>query len=181
MQPAVKHGSPIPDKSILGFRVPFYMISPWTRGNRVFTERADHNSQILFVEEWLAARGYSNIKTDEMVAWRRSHMSNLVNALDLENVSPFPASPEHCQYLVDQRSPTTQSPISLTLLPLLPTRRASTLKLLSASRFTPFSARLFPMASRPWTMLSSLKTASRRLSAPLPRGATWFSRSQVLP
>lgn len=69
-----------------GFRVPFYMISPWTRGNRVFTERADHNSQILFVEQWLATRGYSNITTDQMVPWRRAHMSNLVNALDLDHV-----------------------------------------------------------------------------------------------
>ncbi|KAJ5312138.1 hypothetical protein N7508_002968 [Penicillium antarcticum] len=68
-----------------GFRVPFYMISPWTRGNRVFTERADHNSQILFVEEWLAARGHKNIQTDQMVSWRREHMSNLVNAFDFEN------------------------------------------------------------------------------------------------
>ncbi|KAJ5131342.1 Phosphoesterase [Penicillium bovifimosum] len=68
-----------------GFRVPFYMISPWTRGNRVFTERADHNSQILFVEEWLTARGHTNIRTDQMVPWRRQHMSNLVNALDLNH------------------------------------------------------------------------------------------------
>ncbi|CAG7918928.1 unnamed protein product [Penicillium olsonii] len=68
-----------------GFRVPFYMISPWTRGNRVFTERADHNSQILFVEEWLTARGYSNVRTDQMVSWRRKHMSNLVNALDFDH------------------------------------------------------------------------------------------------
>mgnify|MGYP002380798775 CR=1 FL=1 len=69
-----------------GVRVPFYMVSPWTRGNRVFTERADHNSQILFVEEWLEARGYQNVKTDQMVPWRREHMSNLVNALDLDHV-----------------------------------------------------------------------------------------------
>ncbi|KAJ5921076.1 hypothetical protein N7466_009402 [Penicillium verhagenii] len=68
-----------------GVRVPFYMISPWTRGGRVFTERADHNSQILFVEQWLEARGYKNVQTPEMVNWRREHMSNLVNALDLDN------------------------------------------------------------------------------------------------
>lgn len=71
---------------LIGFRVPFYMISPWTRGNRVFTERADHNSQILLIEQWLAARGYENIQTDEMVHWRREHMSNLVSALDLDHV-----------------------------------------------------------------------------------------------
>ncbi|KAJ5933635.1 hypothetical protein N7454_005964 [Penicillium verhagenii] len=68
-----------------GVRVPFYMVSPWTRGGRVFTERADHNSQILFVEQWLEARGYKNVQTPEMVNWRREHMSNLVNALDLDN------------------------------------------------------------------------------------------------
>ncbi|KAJ5167325.1 phosphoesterase family-domain-containing protein [Penicillium canariense] len=78
-----------------GFRVPFYMISPWTRGNRVFTERADHNSQILFVEQWLTARGYNGIQTDQMVPWRRLHMSNLVNALDLENPDlSLPSLPE---------------------------------------------------------------------------------------
>lgn len=70
----------------IGFRVPFYMISPWTRGNRVFTQRADHNSQILLIEQWLAARGYENIQTDEMAHWRREHMSNLINALDLDRV-----------------------------------------------------------------------------------------------
>lgn len=62
------------------------MVSPWTRGNRIFTERADHNSQILFLEAWLTARGYKNIRTDEMVPWRRKHMSNLVSALDLQHV-----------------------------------------------------------------------------------------------
>jgi phospholipase C len=33
-----------------GYRVPFYITSPWTRGGKVFTEHADHNSHILFVE-----------------------------------------------------------------------------------------------------------------------------------
>ncbi|WEW57590.1 phospholipase C [Emydomyces testavorans] len=70
-----------------GMRVPFYIISPWTRGGRVFTEHADHTSQILFLEEWLTAKGFKNIKTPEMVPWRREHMSNLLNAFDFENVS----------------------------------------------------------------------------------------------
>ncbi|PGH00993.1 hypothetical protein AJ79_08057 [Helicocarpus griseus UAMH5409] len=68
-----------------GVRVPFYIVSPWTRGGRVFTEHADHNSQILFIEEWLSAKGYENITTDEMVHWRRQNMANLVNALDFKN------------------------------------------------------------------------------------------------
>ncbi|CAG8959840.1 hypothetical protein HYFRA_00001749 [Hymenoscyphus fraxineus] len=67
-----------------GVRLPFYIISPWTRGGSVFTEHADHNSQILFIEEWLAAKG-KNVKTDQMVPWRREHMSSLVNAFDFTN------------------------------------------------------------------------------------------------
>ena len=67
-----------------GFRLPFYIVSPWTRGGAVFTEHADHNSQIMFVETWLAAKGV-DVKTEQMVEWRREHMSTLVNAFDFEN------------------------------------------------------------------------------------------------
>ena len=74
--------------------MPFYIVSPFTRGNRVFTERADHNSNILFVEEWLIARGYKeeSVRTDQLSEWRRAHMSNLVNALDLDHVSSLEKS-----------------------------------------------------------------------------------------
>jgi phospholipase C len=67
-----------------GFRLPFYIVSPWTRNGAVFTEHADHNSQIMFVEEWLASKG-KKVVTDEMVPWRREHMSSLVNAFDFAN------------------------------------------------------------------------------------------------
>ncbi|KAJ9604008.1 hypothetical protein H2200_011530 [Cladophialophora chaetospira] len=65
-----------------GYRLPFYIISPWTRGGNVFTEKSDHNSQILFVEKWLAAKGYDNAVTHQMPPWRRQHMSDLVAAFD---------------------------------------------------------------------------------------------------
>ena len=67
-----------------GFRLPFYIVSPWTRGGHVYVEHADHNSQIKFVEQWLAAKGY-NATTDQMVPWRREHMSDLVRAFDFNN------------------------------------------------------------------------------------------------
>ena len=67
-----------------GFRLPFYIVSPWTRGGNVFTEHADHNSQIMFIEEWLAAKG-KDVSTNQMTPWRREHMSSLVNAFDFEN------------------------------------------------------------------------------------------------
>ncbi|EFR03578.1 non-hemolytic phospholipase C [Nannizzia gypsea CBS 118893] len=68
-----------------GWRLPFYVVSPFTRGGRVFTEHADHTSQILFVEEWLSSKGYSNVTLPSMVHWRREHMSSLVSMLDFEN------------------------------------------------------------------------------------------------
>ncbi|RDW65067.1 hypothetical protein BP6252_10718 [Coleophoma cylindrospora] len=57
---------------------------PYTRGGHVFTENADHNSQILFVEKWLAAKGH-NVTTEQMPEWRRNHMSDLTKAFDFMN------------------------------------------------------------------------------------------------
>ncbi|KOS14184.1 putative phospholipase c [Malassezia pachydermatis] len=42
-----------------GFRVPFYIVLPFTRNGGVFTEHAAHESQILFLEEWSKAIGKS--------------------------------------------------------------------------------------------------------------------------
>ncbi|KAL9476434.1 hypothetical protein ACSS6W_006275 [Trichoderma asperelloides] len=67
-----------------GFRLPFYIISPWTRNGGVFTAHSDHNSQIMFVEKWQAAKG-RNVTTDQMVPWRRNHMSDLTDAFDFDN------------------------------------------------------------------------------------------------
>ncbi|KAF2094978.1 phosphoesterase-domain-containing protein [Rhizodiscina lignyota] len=64
-----------------GFRLPFYIVSPWTRGGHVFTERSDHISQIKFVEEWLASKG-KHVVTTQVPAWRRAHMSDLTKAFD---------------------------------------------------------------------------------------------------
>jgi phospholipase C len=36
-------------------------------------------------EEWLTALGYKGVATDQMPAWRRTHMSNLLNAFDFDN------------------------------------------------------------------------------------------------
>ncbi|KAG6007366.1 hypothetical protein E4U21_006070 [Claviceps maximensis] len=65
-----------------GWRVPKYIVSPWTRGGNVFTESADHTSDIQFVEQWAAAQGYKGVYTEALTSWRRQHMSNLVNAFD---------------------------------------------------------------------------------------------------
>lgn len=67
-----------------GFRLPFYIISPWTRGGNVYVEHADHSSQIKFVEEVYAAKG-KDIKSPEIPAWRRANMADLTAAFDFEN------------------------------------------------------------------------------------------------
>ncbi|THU97862.1 hypothetical protein K435DRAFT_838374 [Dendrothele bispora CBS 962.96] len=72
-----------------GYRLPFVVVSPWTRGGNVFTEPSDHISQILFLEEWAAAHG-TPFRSAEINDWRREHMSNLTNMFDWEHpdVSP---------------------------------------------------------------------------------------------
>lgn len=64
-----------------GYRLPFYIVSPWTAGGNVFTEHADHNSQLMFLEKWLAAKGKS-VQTTQINSWRRQHMSDLTHMFD---------------------------------------------------------------------------------------------------
>ncbi|WFD34154.1 phospholipase C [Malassezia cuniculi] len=64
-----------------GFRLPFYIVSPWTRRGGVFTEHSAHESQIMFLEEWATAHG-KGFHVKEMNQWRRAQLSNLVKAFD---------------------------------------------------------------------------------------------------
>ncbi|KAJ6779932.1 hypothetical protein PWT90_05353 [Aphanocladium album] len=66
-----------------GIRVPMYIISPWTRNGGVYTEHADHTSQLQFIEKWQAAKG-RNVVTDQMVQWRRDNMADLVSAFNFD-------------------------------------------------------------------------------------------------
>ena len=81
-----------------GFRLPFYIVSPWTRGSNVYTENADHISQIKFQEAWLAAKGY-NVKTTQIPPWRAQNMADLTKAFDFSSPDysnpniPLPATP----------------------------------------------------------------------------------------
>jgi phospholipase C len=67
-----------------GFRLPFYIISPWTRGGNVYVEHADHSSQIKFIEQVYAAKG-KDIVTSQIPAWRRANMADLTKAFDFEH------------------------------------------------------------------------------------------------
>ncbi|KAF8576244.1 non-hemolytic phospholipase C precursor [Ramaria rubella] len=68
-----------------GFRLPFTVISPWTRGGFLYTSHSDHSSQIMFLEKWLTAIGKKNVVTDQLNSWRRDHMSDLTQMFDFEH------------------------------------------------------------------------------------------------
>ena len=70
-------GSPIG----LGPRVPFLMVSPWTRGGWVASEVFDHTSVIKFLETWGAYQG-KPFTSPNISSWRRSIVGDLTSALD---------------------------------------------------------------------------------------------------
>lgn len=70
-------GSPIG----LGPRVPFLMVSPWTRGGWVASEVFDHTSVIKLLETWGAHLG-KPFKSPNISEWRRSIVGDLTSALD---------------------------------------------------------------------------------------------------
>jgi len=73
-------GSPIG----LGPRVPFLLVSPWTRGGWVASEVFDHTSIIKFLETWAAHLG-KPFTSPNISAWRRSIVGDLTSALDFAN------------------------------------------------------------------------------------------------
>ena len=68
-----------------GFRIPSYVISPFTRGKNVFTEKCDHISNILFLETWLQQTQGIDIFSQEINPWRREHMCNFVNVWSIND------------------------------------------------------------------------------------------------
>jgi phospholipase C len=63
-----------------------YIVFPWTCKGGVYTEHADHTSQLLFIEKWQEARG-RNVTSNEIVHWRRESepMADLVNTFDFDS------------------------------------------------------------------------------------------------
>ena len=101
------------------------------RGAVTFSRRnPTTNSQIMFVEKWLAAKGYHNTVTNQMPAWRRKHMSDLTAAFDFS--SPNVSIPSHTY---PRRCRTR-------------TRMVSGMALLTARPSTPCSGRRSLMATR---------------------------------
>ena len=64
-----------------GFRVPLFIISPWTRrnGGIVYSEVSDHTSVLKLIEKRF------NVSIPTISPWRRAVMSDLTNAFDFKN------------------------------------------------------------------------------------------------
>jgi len=60
----------------LGVRLPFIIVSPWTRGGRVCSQVFDATSVIQFLEKW------TGVKDPNITAWRRQVCGDLTSAFD---------------------------------------------------------------------------------------------------
>ena len=70
-----RKGSPIG----LGYRVPFIVASPWSKGGFVNSQVCDHTSSLMFMETWLSKKTGKKIKSNNISDWRRSICGDLTS------------------------------------------------------------------------------------------------------
>lgn len=70
-----RKGSPIG----LGYRVPFIVASPWSKGGFVNSQVCDHTSSLMFMEKWLSKKTGKNIKSNNISDWRRNICGDLTS------------------------------------------------------------------------------------------------------
>jgi phospholipase C len=98
----------------LGFRVPTYVVSPWSRGGWVSSETFDHTSLLRFLEARFG------VAEPNISAWRRQTVGDLTSTLRFPRRDvPFPTLPDPAPLLAKQKEevatlpapsvPTTQS------------------------------------------------------------------------
>jgi phospholipase C len=78
-----------------GFRVPCFIISPWTVGGRIFSEVSDHTSCLQLIETVAAAGGLSGtgpVTFPNVSRWRRATFSDFTGALRPGAPQPAPAN-----------------------------------------------------------------------------------------
>jgi phospholipase C len=78
-----------------GFRVPCFIISPWTVGGRIFSEVSDHTSCLQLIEAVAAAGGLSGagpVTFPNISRWRRATFSDFTGALRPGTPQPAPTS-----------------------------------------------------------------------------------------
>jgi len=80
-----------------GFRVPCFIISPWSTGGKIFSEVSDHTSCLRLIESVAAAGGLSGkgpITFPNISRWRRATFGDFSGALQPGAPQPAPSSPE---------------------------------------------------------------------------------------
>jgi phospholipase C len=78
-----------------GFRVPAFIISPWTVGGRIFSEVSDHTSCLQLIEAVAAAGGFSGggpVTFPNISRWRRKTFSDFTGALRPGAPQPAPSN-----------------------------------------------------------------------------------------
>jgi phospholipase C len=72
-----------------GFRVPCTIVSPWTAGGYVATERFDHTSVLQFLEK------FTGVEEPNITDWRRRTFGDLTSAFRFHDTNTrFPALPD---------------------------------------------------------------------------------------
>ncbi|WP_293888928.1 MULTISPECIES: phosphocholine-specific phospholipase C [unclassified Sphingobacterium] len=78
----------------LGFRVPMYIVSPWSRGGKVCSQVFDHTSTLQFLEYFFNKKLNKNMHLENISAWRRTICGNLTAAF-----TPFTEQKEQITFL----------------------------------------------------------------------------------
>jgi phospholipase C len=71
-----------------GFRVPCILISPWTTGGWVCSDKFDHTSMLLFLEK------LTGVREPNISDWRRSTFGDFTSALRFNDARPAPVLPD---------------------------------------------------------------------------------------
>lgn len=61
----------------LGYRVPFVVASPWSRGGFVNSQIFDHTSVVQFLEKFASRKAKKNLQLDNVSEWRRAICGDL--------------------------------------------------------------------------------------------------------
>lgn len=69
----------------LGYRVPFVVASPWSRGGKANSQLSDNTSVLMFLEKFLSQKTGKSIKTDNISNWRRTICSDLTSIFEPYN------------------------------------------------------------------------------------------------
>ena len=63
----------------LGYRVPFIVASPWSRGGWVNSQVFDHTSNLQFLEHFIATKWNKQVRETNISAWRRTITGDLTS------------------------------------------------------------------------------------------------------